>query len=452
MRSYRCPYLLPDSFLKQGSYTSSFSIYIFSVKDYYIRIIFRLVLVNASSPTNLEKSLIFSKIMKIQNPGQSSFNYALLIYMCIIVVLVTLIPFTFRKPDEIHITWSTNFPDLITNIILFLPIGFLFRLSHRKNKDRFCIQALGFGILLSLGIEFSQLFVPGRYTQVIDVITNATGTWLGAIIFVFMTKKLREDRAVRLLTLELPLMNIVYLLIPLMWLNCLSFGEESARLWLMLLLGLFGCGVLASIYIHRLKNDGSLTPNKLSFIAFSWFVVASLPALVNFPIEVTGFGLIIGIIVQIPARLSLRRKRNEKRFELPTLRILLPLYAIYLILLAVWPTTLPFLDWQFNINFQELVFNERMVFTFRFIELIAAFTLWGYMIAEMRGRINESSGKTFARVLITALVAFVIITMLKDLPALISFSLIEASLISAASLYGAVIYRLQLSAIEQLNF
>jgi len=45
---------------------------------------------------------------------------------------------------------------------------------------------------------------------------------------------------------------------------------------------------------------------------------------------------------------------------------------------AVWPTTLPFQDWQFKINFQELVFNERIVFTFRFIELIAAFTLFGY--------------------------------------------------------------------------
>jgi len=207
--------------------------------------------------------------MKKQNSGQSSFNYALLIYMCIIVILVTLIPFTFRKPDEIHITWSTNFPDLITNIILFLPIGFLFRFCRRKNKDRFCIQAIGFGILLSSAIEFSQLFVQGRFASVIDVITNATGAWLGAIIFVFMTKKLRGDHAVQLHTLELPLMNIVYLLFPLMWLNCLSVGEETARLWLMLLLGLFGCGVLASIYIHRLKNDGSLTPNKLSFIAFS---------------------------------------------------------------------------------------------------------------------------------------------------------------------------------------
>jgi len=113
---------------------------------------------------------------------------------------------------------------------------------------------------------------------------------------------------------------------------------------------------------------------------------------------------------------------------------------------------LPFQDWQFKINFQGLVFNQRIVFTFRFIELIAAFTLWGYMIAEMRGRKNESAGKTFARVLITALVVFVIITMLKGLTVLISFSLIETGLISAASLYGAVIYSLPLSAIERLNF
>ena len=135
------------------------------------------------------------------NQRQPSLSYALFIYMCIIVVLITLIPFTFRIPDKIHITWSTDFSDLITNIILFLPIGFLFRLSRRKNKDRFCIQALGFGILLSLGIEFSQLFVPGRYTQVIDVITNGMGAWLGAMVFVFLIGRLKEGGSVRLLSL-----------------------------------------------------------------------------------------------------------------------------------------------------------------------------------------------------------------------------------------------------------
>jgi hypothetical protein len=72
------------------------------------------------------------------------------------------------------------------------------------------------------------------------------------------------------------------------------------------------------------------------------------------------------------------------------------------------------------------------------------------MIAEMRGRKNEAPGKSYAMVLITALVASAVIIMLKGLPALISFSLIETGLISAASLYGAVIYRLQLSAIRHL--
>ena len=201
------------------------------------------------------------------------------------------------------------------------------------------------------------------------------GTWLGAMVFVCLMGRLKQGSAVRRFALELPLMNLVYLLIPLMWLNSLSTGEETARLWLMLLLGLLGSEVLASIYTHRFKDGGNLTPNKLSLFALSWFVVASLPALANFPIEVTSIGIIIAIFVQIPARISLPRKRDEKRFELPTLRILLPLYVIYLILVAVWPTTLPFHDWQLKTNFQELSFNGRIVFTFRFIELIAAFTL-----------------------------------------------------------------------------
>jgi len=144
-------------------------------------------------------------------------------------------------------------------------------------------------------------------------------------------------------------------------------------------------------------------------------------------------------------------ERTERRFELPTLKRLFPLYLIYLLLVASWPTTVPFNEWQVFINFQEFNSGERIVFTSRFIELIAAFTLFGYMIAEMRGRKNEAPGKPFAWVLITALIASVVITILKGLPVLIFFSLIEIGLISAASLYGALIYKLQLSAIEHLN-
>ena len=66
-----------------------------------------------------------------------------------------------------------------------------------------------------------------------------------------------------------------------------------------------------------------------------------------------------------------------------------PIYIIYLLLLAVWPTTITAGEWQDMIIFQELAFEERIVVTFRFVAVIAAFTLLGYIIAEMRGRKNE---------------------------------------------------------------
>jgi glycopeptide antibiotics resistance protein len=387
----------------------------------------------------------------MRNTQRSSLSCALLIYMCIIVILITLIPFSFRRPDEFHISWSADFEDFLTNIILFLPIGFLFRLSRRKSKDRFCMQALGFGILMSSTIEFTQFFVPGRYTQVSDVMANATGAWLGAVIFVLMTKMLKEDRTVRLLTLELPLMNIVYLIIPLMWLNGLSAGGEAARLWLMLLLGLFGSGILVSVYIHRLRNNGEPALNKLSLFAVTWFIVASLPILINFPIEIVSFGIIIGILVQIPARFPVRKLMDERRFELTTLKILLPLYVIYVILLAVWPTTLPFQDWQFKINFQELTFNARIVFTFRFIERVAAFTLFGYMVAEMRGRKAESLIAAFAWVFVIVFGTSVMVETIRVHPPLLGSDILEVLLMVGAGVYGSVIYRLQLAEIRQIG-
>ncbi len=178
--------------------------------------------------------------------------------------------------------------------------------------------------------------------------------------------------------------------------------------------------------------------------------MASLPALVNFPIEVTSIGIILAIFVQIPARFPLRRKRDEKRFELPTLKILLPLYAIYLILVAVWPTTLPFQDWQFKINFQELVFNEKIVFTFRFIELIAAFTLFGYIVAEMRGRKKESLTKILVLIFFITLSCSVIIEMTRGCPPLLASNVLEILFLTGAGVHGGAIYRLQLAAIWNL--
>jgi glycopeptide antibiotics resistance protein len=384
---------------------------------------------------------------------QSTLSYALLIYMCIIVVLITLIPFDFRLPREFIITGSTNFADFTTNIFFFIPVGFLFRLSRRQSKDILCLNALIFGLLLSSAIEFTQVFIPGRYTQLIDVITNGLGAWFGAILFVLLKGQLSGERAGKLFSLELPLMNLVYLLIPLMWLNGLATGEEAARLWLLLLLGLFGTGVFCSISIYRFRNTGAFSFAKLSFFVMSWFLVATLPVLLKFPMQIAIFTISVGIIAPIIARIPKADKgdkADERRFELPTLKRILPLFGLYLLLLAIWPTTLPVDDWQLNIHFQELTFHDRIAFTFRFIEFVAAFTLLGYMMAEMRGRSSESAGRTLAWIFLAALISSIIIEIIRGYPPLLRSNILEIVFITAAALYGGVIYRLHLSSIRSL--
>lgn len=387
------------------------------------------------------------------NPSSTTtpLGYALLIYMCIVVLLITLIPFEFRMPRTVRILLIPDFKDFITNIVLFIPLGFLFRLSRGKSSDPLCLTAFVLGMLLSLTIESAQVFIAGRYPQVSDVLLNGSGAWLGAMLFRVLKKNLNAKQPFKLFALELPLMNLVYLLVPLMWLNGLATGKESSRLWLMLLLGLMGGGVLSAIYRFRFKQPQGPSFYKLSLFTMGWFFTASIPAMINFPKQIFLFGIFIGIFVQIPARIAGRTQKEERRFELPALKLLLPVYAVYLLLLAAWPTTLPLEQWRFSINFEELVFNERIVFIFRFIEYVASFTLLGYMIAEMRGRKNESTEKTLGWTLSIAFVAAIVIEMLKTYPAISSFNILSIIIITSASIYGAVAYRLQLSAIEHLG-
>ena len=388
--------------------------------------------------------------MKLNDPPESTLGTALLVYMVFMVFLITLFPFDFRIPEEIQIKILTNLADFIANIVLFVPIGFLFKLSRRPGKDVLGLNPLFFGILLSISIEFTQLFIPRRYTQVSDVITNGAGAWLGAMLFVLLKGQLSGERAGKLFSLELPLMSLLYLLIPLMWLNGLSIGREAARLALLLLLGLFGTGVLCSISIYRFRNTGALSFAKLSFFAMSWFLVATLPVLLKFPIPIAVSTISLGIAAWLIARISKTDKADDRRLELPTLKRILPLFVLYLLLLVIWPTTSPIAAWMFNTDFQELVFNKRLVFTFRFIEFIAAFTLLGYIMAELRGRKNESAAKTLAWIFFTALICSIMIGIIRGYAPLIRSSILEIVFITAAALYGGVIYRLQLAAIQRL--
>jgi VanZ like protein len=75
--------------------------------------------------------------------------------------------------------------DAIANVVAFVPLGWLLSRGIRDIASSATARGLivaGFGAGVSLAVETLQLFLPSRYSSMIDVVTNTTGMVLGAII------------------------------------------------------------------------------------------------------------------------------------------------------------------------------------------------------------------------------------------------------------------------------
>jgi len=69
--------------------------------------------------------------------------------------------------------------DFVRNTLLYLPLGFGL---HRRFGS--WGVAIGFGLLLSAGVEAAQLSIPGRFSTLSDLIANGFGSAAGAFLAV----------------------------------------------------------------------------------------------------------------------------------------------------------------------------------------------------------------------------------------------------------------------------
>ena len=195
----------------------------------------------------------------------SRLAYAFLAYLIGVTLLVTLVPFDFRRWPDLEVLWGGQLADFVANVAMFLPLGFLFRLSRRGGRDRLALQALLAGGLFSLTIELAQLFLPSRISAPLDIVANGAGAWLGGLLHDRIAARLRLTPAlVGTLALELPLIGLVYLLVPLLWLSGLTAADDVGRLWLSLLL-LLKCKLARSLFLRSSRSLLFLLLAKLCF-------------------------------------------------------------------------------------------------------------------------------------------------------------------------------------------
>ena len=156
----------------------------------------------------------------------------LLGYLLVVTAVITLAPFRFAGPVEPRLAWLVNPGDVVANVLLFVPLGFLYRISAHPAARPGHWPTIGAALLVSATLETLQIFLPGRYPSPVDVLSNTLGAGLGSWLHARIAAHL-DGRLVRGLALELPLMNVVYLLVPTRGGSCSrrSWGWPAPSCW-----------------------------------------------------------------------------------------------------------------------------------------------------------------------------------------------------------------------------
>lgn len=96
-------------------------------------------------------------------------------YMGLLFFLSSREKFAFTLPAD---------SDKIIHALAYMPLGLLFYLSLSVSgmRRRLLIAAALFSLLYGVSDEIHQLFVPGRYASVGDVIADAVGAFIGSLL------------------------------------------------------------------------------------------------------------------------------------------------------------------------------------------------------------------------------------------------------------------------------
>lgn len=143
--------------------------------------------------------------LRVQTQQQPKKSTARLLWalFSLFVVYGTTFPFSFR--NDRHFSYYTNrinwgmfssIPDMVQNVLLFLPFGFLgyFSLIHKSSRLR-KLAIVVMGGSLSATVEFLQMFSPERYPAKADVEFNTLGTIVGLLLGIVLKKFVLEFKS-----------------------------------------------------------------------------------------------------------------------------------------------------------------------------------------------------------------------------------------------------------------
>ena len=361
---------------------------------------------------------------------------AVLGYIILLIFLLTWNPFYLASPEDLNLSLRVGPRDAIRNVLLFLPVGFLYRLTRGGQ-----LGAILLGFAISAAAEMGQFFMPARTPSFVDLATNTLGAWLGAGLHdLLATRIAMSPRLLGRLALEVPLMGLLYLLVPLLWVNRL-ITDDISRWLLTTLIGFCGAIVLSDTFQQWWGPPGFRSLGRVAIAAAIWFFVGMGPSLLSQPLP--GFTSLGGIAVMTAALAAVPKPATDHRFERATLNRVFPIFVVYLFFSALWPLFQPLAAWHGILGITDRPVFDDVTINFRLLEHLAAFTVLGYISAEWRGRAELSWRRDLPRLLFISTISALILEVLVGFQIGPGASLLRAMLAILGALFGGVIYHLQ---------
>lgn len=374
-------------------------------------------------------------------------------YLLVITLLVTWAPLHFASRTVHGFTTLWTPSDLVLNIVMFVPLGFFGRASWSGRRVGPWWVAGAIGALLSVGIEVGQLFIADRFSSVFDVATNGIGAAIGALAYDRVRPRVSVGAsAVSAFGLELPLTGLVMLLVPLLWASGLGSMGASAgasvgdgRVWLMLPVAAFGGALLGAVHGAYLHHTGRVSRAAVVIASALWFVIAALPgAATRWDVLLAGTVMAVGAAgLRSYSASRARARHGAQRVELPTLRLVLPLFASYLVLSSLWPLDAVDGIWRGAWALAPARAELSTTLLMRAIEHLAAMTIVGYVTAELHGRANQAYRDVWPRVLRVSLALVFLLEAARGWNTAQGASVSLGILAVAAALFGGWLYHVQ---------
>jgi hypothetical protein len=205
------------------------------------------------------------------------------------------------------------------------------------------------------------------------------------------------------------------------------------------LLALMGARIFGIVLAYRsIHEKVSRATFDVFLMSAFWMAMVSGPGMIHEAPKVVM--VVLGVALLSAAQLIWIRRRGllERRFEITTIKPLVPLYVLYLLLLMAWPLDFDLQNWRVTVEWEYVGYLEQGV-RFSFVQIFVAFTLLGYMV----GQLNCRSAGGVSRVIHYTgwvLVCVVVIVFLEGYQSQHHVALSELTVICLGYLSGLLLY------------